>query len=325
MALADVTTTFNLADYLGNTFDVRRTKVYLTTNVESNIITDTSTGEVRLGGGTVAVDEIGNVTATHWAPGVDGNPTSWQTTYHIDGVDNASRERTLVSVGPFTVTTSGLLTALLEEQAVPAEYLTRVTTLLDGYVTDAEAARDAAEAARDEAVDISGIAIDDDIVEALIQPGVAGPKTKAALNGAYAVRVPSTKSPFASWKGKHALWVGTSIPQQGVGSGDSYAHLATKAVGADVDNRAWAGSHARFDPSLDPTDVNTVKALSMTEDDRLAMVALYPTSTYADTDPVTKASQMTADARLAAAYATQVPDVFVLDHNHNDRAAPAGR
>lgn len=66
--------------------------------------------------------------------------------------------------------------------------LTAVTPTLVATFTAirdaAEAARDTAEAARDVAADISGIAIDDDIVVLLVKPGVVGPKTKVALYNA---------------------------------------------------------------------------------------------------------------------------------------------
>lgn len=52
-------------------------------------------------------------------------------------------------------------------------------------LTAAQEARDGAELAEQNAVDISGITIDDDIVEVLVKPGVAGPKTKAALASEY--------------------------------------------------------------------------------------------------------------------------------------------
>ena len=149
--LTEVTTTFNLSDYIGGNYDPRRTKVYLTTNAEKNRISDKSTGEIRLGGGTVTLAADGAVSATTWAPGVDANPASWQTTFHIDYVNAATRQRQTVAIGPFTITTSGLLTALDVEQTVPAEYLTTVTQQLDMKVTAAETARAGAEAARDAA------------------------------------------------------------------------------------------------------------------------------------------------------------------------------
>lgn len=52
---------------------------------------------------------------------------------------------------------------------------------------EAETNRLAAEQARDEAVDISGIDTSDDVVEALVKPGSAGPKTKAALAATFAL------------------------------------------------------------------------------------------------------------------------------------------
>ena len=180
--LSEVTTTFNLSDYIGGNYDPRRTKVYLTTNAEKNRISDTSTGEIRLGGGTVTLAADGAVSATTWAPGVDANPVSWQTTFNIDYVDAATRKRQTVAIGPFTITTSGLLTALDVEQTVPAEYLTTVTQQLDTKVTAAEVARAGAEAAEAAAVGLvtSDLGTTDGQTRALIDD--PNSQTSAALS-----------------------------------------------------------------------------------------------------------------------------------------------
>lgn len=198
MALTEITTTFNLHDYFGNDFDPRRAKAWATNNADGMKIDDTSTGETRIGAGVAVIAADGTGTFAHWAPGADGNPVSWQTTYHFDVPDRTEpRGRRTKSFGPYTVTASGLLTALEDEQAVPPTYLTTVTELLDGYVTDAEAARDAT-------VDISNIAIDDDIVEALLKGTAgAGPKTRAELAATYVRFVRSdTGAPMPTGKVK---------------------------------------------------------------------------------------------------------------------------
>ena len=147
MALSEVTTTFNLHDYFGDDFDPRRAKAYATNTADDQTIEDTSTGETRVGSGNAVIAADGTGTFTHWAPGPDANPASWQTTYHIDVADrNAPGGRRKVSRGPFTVTASGLLTDLTEEQYVPPTYLSTVTDLLDGYVDSASAAATAAAA-----------------------------------------------------------------------------------------------------------------------------------------------------------------------------------
>ncbi len=155
--LSTVTTTFNVHDLFGNDFDPRRAKAWATTNVDS--IHDTSTGETRIGGGKATIAADGTGTFTHWAPGADGNPISWQTTYHFDVPDRTtSKGRRTESYGPFTVTTSGLLTALVEEQEVPPTYLSTVTALLDGYVDDAAASATAADSSADAAAASAALA-----------------------------------------------------------------------------------------------------------------------------------------------------------------------
>lgn len=121
MALANVTTTFNVHDLFGANFDARRAKAWATTNAPDDTIHDKSTGETRIGGGTATINPDGTGTFTHWAPGADGNPTTWQTTYHFDVPDRTTgKGRRVEHFGPFTVTTSGLLTALVQEQiAIP--------------------------------------------------------------------------------------------------------------------------------------------------------------------------------------------------------------
>lgn len=179
MALSDVTVTFNLTQLLGEAFDARRTRAYVKTNVANGTLMDTSTGEIRLGDQKVTVGDDGTGSFTTWAPGADGNPTSWQTSLVVEYPRTGQRDRTVRTFGPYTITASVDLADLEEEQAVPAEYLTTVTAQLDTYVTEAEAARDAA-------VDISNIAVPDDVVSTLIEgTGGAGPLTRSALSASY--------------------------------------------------------------------------------------------------------------------------------------------
>lgn len=138
---------------------------------------------------------------------------------------------------------------------------------------------------------------------------------------------PRTKCTVVDWTGHNALWLGTSIPHQGVGI-DGYPELFAKAMDIGVNNMAWSGSHAGYDVSGDPFSILTVVALSMTEDDRLAGLALHgPTSAYSDTfNPITKASLMTADFRIKQAIsgAASAVTVVMLDHAHNDMARATG-
>lgn len=140
-------------------------------------------------------------------------------------------------------------------------------------------------------------------------------------------------TPLLEWAGKRALWLGTSIPHQGVGV-DSYPErVGQRLKMADVVNNAWSGSHGYYAGetayvglTTDAQRLNHIVSLSMTEQDRLAGLATYGSgSAYSDTfDPITLASQQTADARIKGAFAASAFDAVILDHNHNDRDRPIG-
>lgn len=137
---------------------------------------------------------------------------------------------------------------------------------------------------------------------------------------------PRTKTPIIDWSGKSVLWLGTSIPYWSGSDGTSYPNIIADTLGFTVDNMGYPGSTACFDPSLDEFDFDTVKCLSMTEDDRAAYATLYgPTSAYADGFlTYVKASWMTADYRIRDRFALTPFDCVMLDHNHNDRFAGPG-
>jgi hypothetical protein len=134
------------------------------------------------------------------------------------------------------------------------------------------------------------------------------------------IAVSGKKSQVLTWKDKRVLWLGTSIPHQGVGS-DGYPELLSSTLDFTVSNWSWSGSHAFYNIAGDAFDSGTVRALSMTEADRLAGLALYgSTSAYDDSfNNVTIASQMTAEYRIKNQFIANSYDVVVLDHNHNDR------
>jgi hypothetical protein len=134
------------------------------------------------------------------------------------------------------------------------------------------------------------------------------------------IAVSGKKSQILTWKDKNVLWLGTSIPHQGVGS-DGYPELLSSTLDFNVDNWAWSGSHAFYDLTGDPFSAGTVRSLSMTEADRLAGLALYGSSSaYDDSfNIVTLASKMTVEHRIKDQFIANPYDVVVLDHNHNDR------
>ena len=136
-----------------------------------------------------------------------------------------------------------------------------------------------------------------------------------------------TKCKVLTWAGTDVLWLGTSIPHQGT-SVDSYPVLFGVGLDATVANWAWSGSRMAFDgvASGGEDDINTIKCLSMTEDDRLHGFATYGSSSVYDDsfDPVTKGSKMTVDFRIKAPFASTPFDTVILDHNHNDKNREIG-
>jgi hypothetical protein len=134
------------------------------------------------------------------------------------------------------------------------------------------------------------------------------------------IAVSGKKSQTLTWKDKRVLWLGTSIPHQGVDA-DGYPELLSSTLDFTVANWSWSGSHAFYNIAGDAFDSGTVRALSMTEADRLAGLALYgASSAYDDSfNNVTIASQMTAEYRIKNQFIANAYDVVVLDHNHNDR------
>jgi hypothetical protein len=171
--------TFDLADLIGTDFDTRRTKVYIETNVDNDAIVDPATGAIRLGDAKVTLNSDGTGSfADLWATNSTGtNPTGWQYRVFVDYARASDKRRVKWTSGWFSLTATTDLADVVEEQFVPPTYLSTVTELLDGYVADAEAARDAA-------VDISNISTSDEVVEALVlNTGGAGPLTTKALVG----------------------------------------------------------------------------------------------------------------------------------------------
>lgn len=150
--LSTATITFDASDYVGSEFGASRTKVWATTNIPDNTVVDTEGEKIRLGSGRGEIGSDGTGSISMWIPGTGSNPASWQTTIHVDYPDPESgKGRTVRSFGPFTITESKDLSALIVEQEVPPPYLTTVTTTLQGYLDDGETLLDQTETARDEA------------------------------------------------------------------------------------------------------------------------------------------------------------------------------
>lgn len=139
----------------------------------------------------------------------------------------------------------------------------------------------------------------------------------------------STWPPTVDWQDKHIQTNGTSITQQGSGQNEtSVMEIAARAVGATCSNLGWAGSYHPFDINGDHFRKGGARALSMTEADRVRLLAIHgPTSIYANDYPgvsPTTTDQLTADVRILEAFLENPPDVWFLDHNHNGRTSPVG-
>ena len=193
MPLNNVTIHLDLNQLLGGDIDTRRTRVYVKTNVPNATLIDTSTGETRLGDEKVTLETDGTGSFTTWGVGADGNPTSWQTSVIVEYPRAGSRDRVTRTFGPYTITDADdgkNLAALEDQQAIPPNYQT-------AFTADMEAIRDEAEAARDAAVDISGISTSDDVVSTLIEgTGGAGPLTRSALSTSTEAQIEDTFSGY---------------------------------------------------------------------------------------------------------------------------------
>lgn len=136
------------------------------------------------------------------------------------------------------------------------------------------------------------------------------------------------KTPLLDWRGKKILWLGTSIPHQGAGV-DGYPELTGERLQAAVPviNNAWSGSHASYagltayaSLTTRAQRLNFISSLSMTQADVVAGLAMYgPSSAFSDTfDPITLASQQTANYRIKAVFDAGEPDAVIFDHGHNE-------
>lgn len=145
MSLSTATISYDISDLVGADFDSRRTKVWVTTNVEGDTIIDTVGNAIRVGDGLGTVAEDGTGSVAVWIPGTGSNPDSWQTTVHLDYAPRRpGAARVQRAFGPFTVSASANLADLVEEQEVPPTYMSAAVAQLQALV--------------DQAVEITGIA-----------------------------------------------------------------------------------------------------------------------------------------------------------------------
>lgn len=191
---------------LTGSLDLSRRLVVVTSNLPPDaVVVDKTNKKLHVGTGEFPIPADGVVVVSLLeSDAADTNVTGieyWlETETILPSVGNRGRrsKATPVRLGPFKVTKN----ANLADADMVAQFETPATSpsWRDGFKTEMEAVKelaqtvaaaeaDRAEAAADAAVDISGIVVDDDIVEALIKnTGGAGPKSVAALNAAYAGR-----------------------------------------------------------------------------------------------------------------------------------------
>lgn len=135
-------------------------------------------------------------------------------------------------------------------------------------------------------------------------------------------------APLLNWAGKNVLWLGTSIPHQGIHSADSYPEQFCELMGCTVTNNAFSGSHIRWvkntvDESCKKGG-NAPKGLSATNRElKEKITAALPddgTSGYDEScNAATSPIRMGYEYRINSPWASTHFDVVVIDHGHNDR------
>jgi hypothetical protein len=157
----------------------------------------------------------------------------------------------------------------------------------------------------------------------------------AVLAAAAGAQVPGScrGEPF-TWQGRNVLWLGTSIPHQGIRDGSSYPELFCRALGCRVVNKAFSGSRMRWDEERAEDSCgrgrNAPKGLSATRRELQARIqAAGPddgsSSYHASCNPAVRPGAMGYEDRINLPWSQTPFDVVVLDHGHNDRPAGAAR
>ena len=223
MAVTLVNLTGTLTDLVGANFDARRTKVWIETNVEGDVVIDSTGDEIHLGNAAATVGTDGAFTFTDLvATNSTTNPTAFQYQVHIaypvslpqlaNNGNNASWDS-----GWFSLTATSDLADVAAEQYVPPTWMTTATATLQGYVDEGKAYRD------NQAL-IAGLTGEDTAVAALVNqtgPTPAESATHAALSASIA------DSP--------AYRNGDLLPAQDL----EYLDTATVQFFATLDGEAW--------------------------------------------------------------------------------------
>ena len=190
MAVTLVNLTGTLTDLVGANFDSRRTKVWIETNVEGDVVIDSAGNEIHLGNAAATVGIDGAFTFTDLvATNSTTNPTAFQYQVHIaypvslPQLANGGKNATWDS-GWFSITVTSDLADIAAEQYVPPTWMTTATTTLQGYVDEGKAYRD------NQAL-IAGLTGEDTAVAALVNqagPTPAESATHAALSTSIAAQ-----------------------------------------------------------------------------------------------------------------------------------------
>lgn len=178
-----VNLTGDVADLIGGDFDARRTKVWIEANVDR--IFDNDNDVVRLGSAAATVADDGTFTFTDLiATNSTGiNPTGFQYRIVVDYARaGGDRRRVQERFGWYSLTATSDLTELAEAEEAPPTWQSSFTASMEGI-------RDEAEAARDQAVDISNIDTTDAAMTAVFND--EGSAFRAAQNASTAAQIES--------------------------------------------------------------------------------------------------------------------------------------
>jgi hypothetical protein len=137
--MATATITFDASDYGNDSaakFDPRRDKVWVTNNALDGVVHDVSGNKQYVRAGYPELDENGAGSIVVPIPGAGFIPETWQTTIHFDLSDRSRPTgRRVLAFGPYTITGSGPLSGLVEEQDIPADYRVEILERLDALET----------------------------------------------------------------------------------------------------------------------------------------------------------------------------------------------
>ncbi len=197
MAVTLCTLTFRVADLIGASFNPRRTRVWIETNVPGDVIIDAAGNSLYLGNGLpdtqadgyIAANGVGQFTGLI-ATNSTTNPTAWQYQVWVEydrhlPQQTAGGAKSRWSSGWFSLTASADLADVVAEQYVPPTWMTTATATLQGYVDQGKAYRD------DQAL-IAGLTGEDTAVAALIDqagPTPAESAVHAALSASTEAKV----------------------------------------------------------------------------------------------------------------------------------------